>query len=266
MLSKSFTLIELLVVIAIVGILAGIIIVSMTNATDQATLAKAKAFSVSMRDSMANNIISEWSFDELTSATSGTTIRDSWGNNAGILSTGTSDANNKSVSGVNCIFGKCLNFDNTEDMIRTPNIALPGEYSLAFWANRRSSVGYDMIFGHTTETAKFGFDAGNQRLYVRAINGGTNIKYGSIPLNTWNYIVFSRDSSNKIWVSVNGSKKINLYSDTEQVGTVNIDTIGSDGGNCFDGLIDDIRIYSKDLSISEIKHQYLSKIEKYSQK
>ena len=60
---KGFTLIELLVVIAIVGILAGIIIVSMTSATDSAIMAKAKVFSNSMRDSMSSSIVSEWKFD-----------------------------------------------------------------------------------------------------------------------------------------------------------------------------------------------------------
>ena len=41
----AFTLIELLVVIAVIGILSGLIVVSMSGVTNKATIAKAQVFS-----------------------------------------------------------------------------------------------------------------------------------------------------------------------------------------------------------------------------
>ena len=46
---QAFTLIELLVVIAIIGILSGLIVVSMSGVTQKATIAKAQVFSNSLR-------------------------------------------------------------------------------------------------------------------------------------------------------------------------------------------------------------------------
>ena len=55
-LKHSFTLIELLVVIAIVGILAGLIMLTMSDATEQARIAKLKVYGNSMRDILGNNL------------------------------------------------------------------------------------------------------------------------------------------------------------------------------------------------------------------
>jgi len=60
---QAFTLIELLVVIAIIGILSGLIIVSMNGITNSATVAKAQVFSNSLRNALMMNLVSEWKFD-----------------------------------------------------------------------------------------------------------------------------------------------------------------------------------------------------------
>ena len=49
---KAFTLIELLVVIAIIGILSGLIVVTMSGVTQKARIAKAQAFSNSLRNAL----------------------------------------------------------------------------------------------------------------------------------------------------------------------------------------------------------------------
>jgi prepilin-type N-terminal cleavage/methylation domain-containing protein len=50
LIKKAFTLIELLVVIAIIGILSGLIVVSMGGVTQKANIAKAQVFSNSLKN------------------------------------------------------------------------------------------------------------------------------------------------------------------------------------------------------------------------
>ena len=59
----AFTLIELLVVIAIIGILSGLIIVSVSGAAQKATIAKAQIFSNSLRNSLMMNMVAEFKLE-----------------------------------------------------------------------------------------------------------------------------------------------------------------------------------------------------------
>ena len=70
----AFTLIELLVVIAIIGILSGLIITTMSGATESARIAKLKVYSNSVRNTLGANLVSEWKFDN-------SNANDSWGSN-----------------------------------------------------------------------------------------------------------------------------------------------------------------------------------------
>jgi prepilin-type N-terminal cleavage/methylation domain-containing protein len=72
---KAFTLIELLVVIAIIGILSGLIVVTMSGVTAKATIAKGQVFSNSLRNALMLNLAAEYRLDG--------NANDSWGSNNG---------------------------------------------------------------------------------------------------------------------------------------------------------------------------------------
>ncbi|MFA5432370.1 MAG: prepilin-type N-terminal cleavage/methylation domain-containing protein [Candidatus Paceibacterota bacterium] len=111
----AFTLIELLVVIAIIGILSGLIVVSMSGVTQKANIAKAQVFSNSLRNSLMANIVGEWKMDD----GSGSVASDTWTKiNNGNL---TSFDFNTTTSGwrveSQCIFNGCLQFDGSNDWV-----------------------------------------------------------------------------------------------------------------------------------------------------
>jgi len=133
LIKKAFTLIELLVVIAIIGIFSGLIVVTMSGVTQKATIAKSQIFSNSLRNALMANLVSEWKFDELTTAVQGSTALDSWsgGNNLTVYTN--SDGLDKLST--NCVSGKCLSFDGTDDYAyvsgsnsTSSNLAIAGNY------------------------------------------------------------------------------------------------------------------------------------------
>jgi|WetSurMetagenome_2_1015567.scaffolds.fasta_scaffold222221_2 prepilin-type N-terminal cleavage/methylation domain-containing protein len=135
---KAFTLIELLVVIAIVGILSGLIVVSMSGMTQKAVVAKARIFSSSLRNSLMINLVSDWKLDDA----SGTVAADTWGTNNGTLTSfadttaGYGDANTSGwVSSSNCVFNTCLKFDGTDDRIVFGSATKYSQYTIEVWLN-----------------------------------------------------------------------------------------------------------------------------------
>jgi len=128
-LKKAFTLIELLVVIAVIGILSGLIVVSMNGVTNKATIAKSQIFSNSLRNSLMANLVSEWKFDENT----GISTADSWsGGNSGTLTGATLPT---WLTGNNCIRGSCVSFDGVDDyivMADSSSLDIVNDFTLEF--------------------------------------------------------------------------------------------------------------------------------------
>jgi hypothetical protein len=244
----------------------------MTNATGQATIAKAKVFANSMRDSMAQSIVSEWKFDELSTAINGTVVKDSWGNNDGILNTGTGDTTDKLKLETNCVFGKCLYFDGIGDYIAYNNIDNPlSSITVSAWINpslvnswSQASVltkfelnKYQWKIG-LTNTGLVRFD-----IYTSQSSNTFSVSSSSLQSNQWYYIVGTFDGS-YIKTYLNGKIGNSIASG----GSIqNVDAkinmgLDSVSNRYFSGMIDDVRIYSTALPLAQIKQQYYADLQR----
>jgi len=191
--------------------------------------------------------VAHWAMDE----GKGTKAFDDSGNNNDGTITGATWVSGK--------YGSALSFNNISNYITLANeIALPGEFTIEFWGNRTNNNGYDMVIGHATENAKIGYNTGNDKVYVRAVNGGS-ADY-SIPVSTgaWNHVTVRRDSNNKVDVFINAATPKRLFSDAAQAGTFKAKLIGNDGasGNYFGGTLDDVRIYNYARTAAQIQVDY----------
>jgi prepilin-type N-terminal cleavage/methylation domain-containing protein len=285
LIKKAFTLIELLVVIAIIGILSGLIIVTMNGATQKATVAKSQVFSNSLRSSLMANLISEWKFDELTTAVQGSSIQDTWsGGNTGTLSTN-SDGLDKIKTGSNCVSGNCLSFDGTDDYVyvsgsdsTSSNLAITGAITLSAWVKFNNTSTSQFIIGRGLAFAS----NGNYGYALTRLNSTSKIRFETYSTtagdwlaststfndNNWHYVVGTWDGT----INAAG-KKIYIDGTLDSQGTSLISVIGQpsyefrvgkDGaGNYkFNGLIDDVRIYNTAIPTSQIKEQYYAGLNK----
>ena len=248
--NKSFTLIELLVVIVIIGILAGVIIVSVSSSIDKANFAKAQAFSNTVQNELLGDLVSEWTFDNASLPG-----EDSWGNN------------DLSIYGAsyesNCFSIGCLNFDTMDDYA-TSSLVYNNlhAFTLSAWINPSVIGSFKPIVGTIY---------GNNGRSMLVLEGN-KIKFNDYDagilsddnvskLNEWQYVVAVYDNSN-----------VKLYHNGVQVGggvyvkqdTNNSTIIGrvlgisAEYNRRFEGEIDDVRIYKDVLAASQIKKQYIA--------
>lgn len=259
---SSFTLIELLVVIAIVGVLAGIIIVSMTNATDSARIAKAKVFSTSMRDSMSQNLVSEWNFDELTSVTNGSTMKDFWGtNNCTAIGAPIVLSNNS------CIFGKCLSFDGDDHFTcgndNSLNFGAGQDFSIEAWVKYSNNSSYHLVAGKYCDTYNPGYwldvQLNKLRLRVADQTGYSDVTTdNTYNDNQWHHVVAVADRSDLGTLYVDGVKvKTGIISNRSgTTGTAIFRIAYTSSNKIYSGLIDTIRIYNSIITSSQVKQDY----------
>lgn len=269
LIKKAFTLIELLVVIAIIGILSGLIVVSMSGVTAKANIAKAQVFSNSLRNSLMNNIVAEWKFDG--TATDGTAatnndVLDSWGGvNDGTV--GVSPNTPTVKTGSNCVSNSCLSFDGSDivDFGNDQSLHITSKITIGVWVYplAASSSIYTRIIekGWSSEgsyilmkdnTDKFRFtlmlDSGSRSAL-------SNNSYPSY-INQWHYIAAQYDGSTvKMYIDGALQNATSTYSKTFGILSETI-TIG--GANSLIGTMDDIRVFNDAITISQIKEQYYS--------
>ena len=258
--NKSFTLIELLVVIVIIGILAGVIMISTSSSINKANFAKAHSFSSTVQNEPLLHLVSEWTFDNASNYG-----EDTWGNNNGTVY-GTTPKSEE-----NCVFGKCLSFNGTNtdyiSIVENGSLDLSLEISISVWFKTAfDSTTAKTIIGKNMSDSSTAFDIqfrNNEDLLAWAnkdlINGCISDR--SLNDDIWHHAVYTFKSGEQ-----------NLYVDGVLNDTKNyVGTISTNNNNIWiggeenrdyywNGLIDDVRIYSAALSSLKTKQEYVSGI------
>ena len=273
LLKNAFTLIELLVVIAIIGILSGLIVVTMSGVTGKANIAKSQVFSNSLKNALMLNLVSEWKLDG--------NVSDLWGGSNGTLIGGSYSSNN-------CIYGSCVSLDGDGDYIdlgsgsRINDVFNDGQsftYSLWFYPTSLPATGnwhWLICKAYTSHVSPFYqtdtiirpagylatrvFNNAGSASYVT----GTSSASGSVSANSWYFLTVSVNLSaktNKMYL--NG---VLIDSKTGSSGTysnyVTSLTIGANKNLYtsniynFTGQMDEVRLYSSEIPSSFVKEQY----------
>jgi prepilin-type N-terminal cleavage/methylation domain-containing protein len=254
---KAFTLIELLVVIAIIGILSGLIVVSMSGITDKATIAKSQVFSNSLRNSLMASLVTEWKMDE----GSGSSTVDLWSKNTATLVGATHLPVWK--TGTDCVYSNCLQFDGTEDYV-SGLASISGDYSAEGWVKMATGSG-----GSSRNLISFGSAVGDypklQVVYSTTVKplvylSSGNYKYGSFNCadGKWHhwYFVITGTANSDI-----NNAKIYIDGKEDTYGSISVGAPALPTGNAYIGYlinstVDNVRVYDTILSASQIKKQY----------
>jgi hypothetical protein len=211
-----------------------------------------------------NGLVGYWSLDEGTS----TIAHDFSGNgNNGTLNgfanppTTTSGWNNGRL-------GKGLSFDGTGDYLTLPgntDISLKNNISsVSMWAyiNSVGPNGYAELYsvtggartGIVWRSTQIGVDA-NSDFYDYYVSG-------TLSYNSWNHIVVEIDRTiNKASVYINGVYKgqtnaWSSYTPTANTPQIGANSLTGNGGDYLNGKIDEVRIYNRALSATEVSNLY----------
>jgi len=200
------------------------------------------------RADIATGLVGWWKFDE----GSGTTAADSSGSgNTGTLTNGPTWTTGKVGSGA-------LSFDGTNDYVSAPsNIIGTGAMTLTAWIYAKSygSNGYARIIDNGAASL-FLVDWDSKLAFQGYWSSPTIVSNsGSIPLNQWLFVALTRTSSNTASFYINGALS---GTPGQDAGTANAGSNTIIGGSSimFDGLIDEVRVYNRALSASEITELY----------
>jgi len=250
----AFTLIELLVVIAVIGILSGLIVVSMNGVTNKATIAKGQIFSNSLRNALMLNLVSERKLDGK--------VNDSWGsNNGNAIGSPTYGTSSQ------CVSEQCLNFDGENDyVIINPSQALAtSKMTFSLWLNPKDFIanrGIIYIYENGLTDYLIIRNTGSVLQLLIEDDNSTKVDLitTSIETNKWSYLTFVQNGIN--WKYYKNGKEETLTGTNSSYCTnhltINTIHLGRSAwvAQYFNGIMDDVRIYNESMPGSQIKEQY----------
>ncbi len=248
-------------------------------------LIKGAQINSSLNNRWTNGLVGFWSFNgpdmDYSQAYE---VRDRSGqNNHGDLQGGMSQSSVR-IGKV----GQALNFDGVDDRISVDNHSSlnPSAITITAWVKATSNPNCDgndnyrslLYKGPSPHSNTTGYDIcwGEERYFVWDIGATDPMRYVPdyyMSLNTWTFIAFTYDSSSLAKAYFDGVQASGSYWNTGSgniVSNTNALLINrsatvcppNTGGN-FPGLIDEVRIYSRALTPTEISEQYRAGARKF---
>ena len=209
---------------------------------------------------ITTGLVGYWNFDE----GSGTIANDSSGNgNIGTIRGGASWTSGKTLG--------ALNFDGVDDYVTIPNNVLlnmgTGDFTINAWINTNNNTNLQYIFYKFNSSPQTGYafkinpTTGFPSLWVGDGVNTLSYKAGSIKINDgqWHNVAVKFIHGQKIQFFVDGvldPSEHNASLVAGSIDNVGDSRIGTFGGNYFNGLIDEVRVYNRALASSEILDLY----------
>jgi len=256
--NKAFTLIEILTVIIIIGITASYIVFNATDSLSETERLKILGDSNNLKNENLDYLVSEWKFDGPTSAGSTATnedVLDSWGYNNGDVVGHAPTVRD----GTDCISGKCLDFDGSNDYINCGNLGNPGHGTISLWASKKDTNARYLLDGRGMGNWWFlsdynGFD----------VNFNNLVGWNGLEMNRWTFIVVTvNPTETKLYID-------GVFKDDGNGLSINFKSVRIatryTNSSYFLGSLDDVKIYNKALTISEINDNYIAGLDSLFQK
>jgi len=267
---KGFTLIELLVVIAIIGLLATFAVVQLGGSREKARIAKALAFSGQMRRIAADEAVGIWGFDEC----SGTIAYDSSGlaNNATLMNAPTWSTDTPSRTGCSMQLDGVSQYAVVNNILpdmtsNTLTVSVWVKSATPTWnaygwflSARTSGAGRDFVFHPNTTAQSMTMYLGNGSSWFAALSVTPS------DITVWHQYSFTYDGA--FFVTYLDGRLIQKVAIAAPAfSTENVPLyIGSDsliGGRYGSGWIDEVQIFNKTLTASEIQRRYAQQAQRF---
>ena len=190
--------------------------------------------------------IAYYSFDNIN----GTTVTDDWNNYDGVI-TGATVVEGK--------VGNALHFNANDKVVINSPATLDQNWSISMWVKEDSassapaSLMWDGV-AFTNESSQTGSNSldirmSNGRSGIHVASGFCSIGSSAPSKGTWNHIVWVNDKSNGISLYLNGQLVATNAWTKNNAFNAPLNVIG---GRNFAGIIDEVKVYNKALSVSEI--------------